>query len=254
MPSSSDADYGKFFLEKFRSAGGNGEYVFSVPGAATGACLALTTPDGERTMRSCLGASLELGESELAEVDFSRFEIVLIEGYMVSCPLFGAVFEKARAAGCRIAFDPGSFELARRFRERFDEVLAEFADILLVNRAEAESLCGAGEPEELAERLHRSVPLVALKLGAAGALIRGPEGETAAVPAVPVEKVVDTTAAGDMFAAGFLYGLRAGCPLRRCGEFGARLGSEIVRRSGTELPEELWASLARRFAAAAAGK
>jgi len=249
-----DDDYGRFVLEKFRSAGGRGEYVFRVPGEATGACLALTTPDGERTMRSCLGASQELDEAGLAQVDFSRFEVVLIEGYMVACPLFEAVLSRAHEAGCRIAFDPGSFELARRFRERFTAILDDFADILFVNRAEAESLCGAGGPEELAERLRRRVPLVALKLGADGALICGSDGGFVAVPAVHVEHVVDTTAAGDMFAAGFLYGMHAGCPLELSGRFGARLASEIVRRSGTELAEDVWRTLGRDFAAAAAVK
>ena len=246
-----DDEYGRFFRESFIRSGGTGSCIFSAPGAATGVCLSLTTPDGERTMRSNLGSSLDLNAGELATVDFRAFDLVLVEGYMIDCPVFDAVLEKARTAGCRIAFDPGSFELATEHRECFDRVIRDFADILFINRAEAESLCGKPTPEKLAEELSRNCPCVVLKLGARGALIKRRNEEAVAIPAFPAERVVDTTAAGDMFAAGFLFGLADGRRTRECGELGARLAAEIVGVSGTELPEAVWRKLGCQFATAA---
>lgn len=240
---------GRFFRERFQAAGGEGRCIFTATGEATGVCLTLITPDGERTMRSCLGVSLELNEAELAEVELADFSVVLVEGYMIDAPVFDAVLRKARAAERKIAFDPGSFELAALHRERFMHVLEESADILLVNRAEAESLCGKLPPEKLIEALGARCPCVVLKLGADGALIKGEDEAPVAVPAVKVEKAVDTTAAGDMFAAGFLFGYNSRRGLRECGELGALLASEVVQVAGTELPDAVWQRLKCRFAA-----
>lgn len=238
---------GRFYIERLQAAGGSGKYIFRSPDGATGTCLALTTPDGERTMRSYLGASLGLTGAEIGQVDFRAFDLVLVEGYMASSAAFDGVLERARSAGCRIAFDPGSFELAARCRECFIGVIEKYVDLLLINRAEAESLCGRRSDGELLKMLAGISPEVVLKLGAAGAMIKSADGETTVVPAAKIKKVVDTTAAGDMFAAGFIFGIARRRPPARCGQLGALLAAEAVQVSGTELPEEVWEKLKKSF-------
>ena len=245
---------GRYFLGEVRKRGGMASFLTTVPGRRTGACLTFTTPDGERTMRSDLGVSAELTAEEASGVDFNGVEWVLTEGYMVDAPGFEEIFRHARAAGCRIAFDPGSFEIARRHRELFVDVLKNHTDLALVNRAEAESLCGPGTPEELTERLSSYCPTVVLKLGGDGALIKRRGEEALRIDAVKVEKVVDTTAAGDYFAAGFFYGILSGRSLRDAGVCGARLAAAIVQVDGTELPAPVWESLRRSLAAAPINK
>lgn len=236
---------GRFFLDEVRRRGGIASFITTVPGGRTGTCLTFTTPDGERTMRSDLGVSAEL---TVADVDFRGIEWVLTEGYMVDAPDFEEIFRRARAAGCRIAFDPGSFELARQHRELFAAVLRDYVELALVNRAEAESLCGSGAPEVLAEKLSSWSPCVVLKLGSDGALIKRRGEDALRIPAVKVENVVDTTAAGDFFAAGFFYGILSGRSLRDAGACGARLAAAIVQVNGTELPADVWEILRRSFA------
>jgi sugar/nucleoside kinase (ribokinase family) len=241
---------GRFFLDEVRRRGGIASFITTVPGGRTGTCLTFTTPDGERTMRSDLGVSAELTVAEVADVDFRGIEWVLTEGYMVDAPGFEAIFRRARAAGCRIAFDPGSFELARQHRELFVAVLRDYAELALVNLAEAESLCGPGAPEVLAERLNSWSSCVVLKLGSDGALIKRRGEDAFRIPAVKVENVVDTTAAGDFFAAGFFYGILSGRSLRDAGACGARLAAAIVQVNGTELPADVWVNLRRSLAPA----
>ena len=232
-----DDAYGRLYLDRLAAAGGSAEYIITAPGADTGICLTLTTPDGERTCRSYLGVSPELTETELNRVNFSNFGMVLTEGYMAQCPVFMPFLRRAHDAGCRIAFDPGSFEHAERFRDQFIAILREFADMVLLNIAEAEKLAGSAVPEEAAEQLASWCPCVAIKLGAGGALLKQRGRPATAIPAHPVAQLMDTTAAGDLFAAGFLHGLGAGLPLRAAGECGTLLASRIIQVRGTELPE-----------------
>lgn len=232
-----DDDRGRFFRSRMLAAGGSDECLFTAPGEATAACLVLSTPDGERTMRSCLGASLELTPADLDRVDFSACDVLLAEGYMVDAPVFDEVLARAQAAGTRIAFDPGSFEIARAERGHFLAVLDKYADIALFNRAEAAALLGGGSDADLLAGLSRRCPVAVLKLGGEGALIEVSGAGVWRIPAVPVGDPVDTTAAGDMFAAGFFYGMaRRPGDWRFAGECGARLAAQVVRVMGAELP------------------
>ena len=207
----------------------------------------MSTPDGERTMRSHLSSSLELSESDLDQVDFAAFDVMLAEGYMAASPIFDETLERAKSAGVKIAFDPGSFELAKAQREHFIRVLDDYADIAFFNRDEAKSLFGDESDAALIEDLGALAELSVLKVGIEGALIKR-SGETpVAVPAVPVRDPLDTTAAGDMFAAGFLYGLAHGAGLHTAGECGALLASQVVRVVGSELPDSVYEMMKTRF-------
>ena len=240
-------EFGNFFRARLKEIGGSDECLFSTPESSTGACLVMSTPDGERTMRSHLSSSLELSESDLDEVDFSAFDVMLAEGYMAASPIFDETLDRARSAGVRIAFDPGSFELAEAQREHFLRVLDGYADIAFFNRAEAKSLFGDESDAALIEELGKLAKIAVLKVGAEGALVKRSGEAAERIPAVRVSEPLDTTAAGDMFAAGFLYGMAHGAELRTAGECGALLASQVVRVVGAEMPDSVYAMMKERF-------
>ena len=240
-------DFGRLFRKRLKEIGGSDECLFSSPESSTGACLVMSTPDGERTMRSHLSSSLELSESDLDNVDFSAFDLMLAEGYMAASPIFDATLDRARAAGVKIAFDPGSFELAKAQREHFMTVLRDYADIAFFNRDEAKSLFGDESDSALIEDLGELSEVAVLKVGVEGALVKKSGEAVVEVPAVPVRNPLDTTAAGDMFAAGFLYGLAHGAGLRTAGECGALLASQVVQVAGSELPDSVYEMVKARF-------
>ena len=234
---------GDFYRAEFRRNGGDDSFFAVTRDAPTGTCLSLVTPDAERTMRSALGASLLLTPDEVKSRDYSSFDLVFIEGYMLFSSVFDVLLESARAAGCRIGFDLASFEVAGIFREKLlKTVLPGYVDLLFANEEEGAALLGKDDPALMAEKLGAMCETVVLKSGIRGSIIkRG--AETVKVPAFVVHDPVDTTAAGDLYAAGFLRGLAVGAPLDRCGRLGARTSAEVVKVFGSVLSEESWSKV-----------
>lgn len=233
-----DDSEGRYYREKLVSSGGSECGFFITDRAATGVCVSLITPDAERTMRSDLGAASLLTEEDVRKVDFSRYGIVLIEGYMLFSDCLDAVISGAKKAGCRIAFDLASFEVVKIFRDRIEKLLPD-TDILFANADEARELVGDIPAEQQLEKLSEFSPVAVLKLGKNGAMVkRG--AETATVPAELVENPVDTTAAGDLWAAGFLYGIVKNRSLEDCARYGAILSGEVVKVVGSQLPGDSW--------------
>lgn len=231
---------GEFYKSEFKNMGGDDSFFIATDAAPTGCCLSIVTPDAERTMRSALGASLLLEKEEIEKTDFSSFDLVYIEGYMLFSPVFDTLLRKAKEAGCRIGFDLASFEVVGIFKEKLlSEVLPDYVDLLFANEEEASALLGKLSPEEMADRLSEICETVVVKSGVRGSIaVKG--GEKAFIPAFVVEHPVDTTAAGDLYAAGFIRGLAAGAPLSKCGAVGARISSEVVKVFGSVLGKEAW--------------
>lgn len=231
---------GDFYRRTLRELGGSDREFIVTDAAPTGVCLSLITPDAERTMRSSLGASLLLTAQEADRIDFNSFDLVYIEGYMLFSPVFRRVLELARAAGCRIGIDLSSFEVAEKFRAELKQILPECVDIVLANAEEAAALfCGEGTPDDHLDWLADWCDIAAVKLGRDGALVRR-GAEKIHIASCLVEHPVDTTAAGDYWAAGFLCGLGRGEPLARAAWYGSLLSGEIVKVIGAKLPENSW--------------
>lgn len=229
---------GDHYRNKLLSLGGSDRDFFLSETVPTGVCLSLITPDAERTMRSDLGAASTLTAEDVRKVDFSRYGIVLIEGYMLFSPAFDAVFEGAKKAGCKIAFDLASFEVVRIFRDRVNALLDD-VDILFANADEARELLGDLPDDKKLDELAKHCPTAVLKLGKEGAMVKD-ANNTVKVPAELVANPVDTTAAGDLWAAGFLYGFVKERPLEDCARYGAILSGEVVKVIGSQLPAEAW--------------
>ena len=156
------------------------------------------------------------------------------------------VLRKAKEAGCRIGIDLASFEVVRDFRESLPSILKEYVDVILANEEEAGALLGEIPVEERLERLASWCDIAAVKLGRKGALVKS-GNETVRIPAQLVEHPVDTTAAGDLWATGFLYGLVHGKNLAEAAYYGALVSSEVVKVVGSEIPEERWSHIRSRM-------
>ena len=244
-----DDEAGEFFLRRWREAGGGAAEFIRVPGRATARCLLLVTPDAERTMRSSLGVSLEYTPEEIAAVDFRRFDLLYAEGFMLYGSGCREAIAAAHAAGCRVALDLASFEIAGRFREEFFGMLrAGLIDFLFANREEAAALTGGNDPETALRAIARDAEYAAVKVGVDGAWIAR-RGEVFRVAARPVADPVDTTGAGDLWAAGFLTGWSRGEAPERAGEYGAIFSAEVVRHRGAEMDDAAWRRIASEIAA-----
>ena len=212
-----------------------------VAGAPTARCLILVTPDGQRTMNTYLGACVKLDESDVDESLVAAATVTYLEGYLFDPPAAQAAFRKAaaaaHAAGRQVALSLSDAFCVDRHRAAFRELVARDVDILFANEAEVTSLYEENTFEAAAEAARRDVALAALTRSEAGSIIlRG--AETAEVAAEPTH-VVDTTGAGDAYAAGFLAGYTTGRPLPVCGRMASIAAAEVISHYGARPETDL---------------
>jgi sugar/nucleoside kinase (ribokinase family) len=212
-------------------------------------CLALVTPDAQRTMRTNLGAALTLSPGEISPIDFQGVRHAHIEGYLVfNHELCEAVLNAARTAGCTISLDLSSFEVVNASREWMLRQFGHGIDIVLANEDEIRALFpGSGDDyAALARELASHEVIAAVKMGREGSWVAKGNELHRNTP-VHVEPVVDTNGAGDAWASGFLYGYLRGMPLGRCGQLASIMGSETVRHLGPLIPDSAWPVVKKRI-------
>gem|GEM_PF-126944 len=207
-------------------------------------CLSFVTPDGQRTMRTHLGAAMTLAPEEISAADFADVRHAHIEGYLLFNPaLADAVLTAARAAGCTISLDLASFEVVEAARDWIFAQLEQGIDIVFANEDETRTLFANDAANENYEDLARAIArfggIAAVKIGADGAWVAHGDALHRVAPA-PVTQVVDTTGAGDAWAGGFLYAHLRGAPLATAGALGSRLGAEAVQCLGAAIPADRW--------------
>ena len=212
-------------------------------GPPTGRCLILVTPDAQRTMNTCPGASHELGPQSLDEDLIRSAAIIYLEGYLWGPAQPRAAMlraaEIAHQAGRSVAFTLSESLCIPGRREGVQSLIdAGTIDLLFANEDEVRHLTGSGELEEAIEQLSAKVATLVVTRGAAGAIAID-NGERVTIPAAPVERVVDTTGAGDLFAAGFLAARCRGHGLQRCLEAGALAAAEIISHFGARPEADL---------------
>lgn len=196
------------------------------------------SPDGERTFGTYLGAAADLTANDLDASIFQGYDYFYVEGYLVqNHALIDRAIGLAHEAGLQVCLDMASYNIVEEDYDFFVH-LVDRADIVFANADEARVFTGKG-PHEAADELVRTCRIAVVKNGKKGAVIRG-DGQAFDVPALDVPHVVDTTAAGDFFAAGFLYGLSDGAPLPGCAELGSLLAGQVIQVAGTRLPEAVW--------------
>ncbi|HVM68095.1 MAG TPA: adenosine kinase [Acidimicrobiales bacterium] len=218
---------------------------------ATGRCLILITPDADRTMCTTLGVAATLGPDDLDDGLIARSSVTYLEGYLWDEPQAKDAFRRAitvaHGAGRRVAMSMSDPFCVERHRGEFAALAADHLDILFGNEAE---LCSLMEVDDLAEavrRVRRPGLLVSVTRGPLGAWVfEGTDGPVAQVPVEGSPDVVDTTGAGDLFAAGFLYGLCRGSDLEACARLGNLTASEVISHVGAR-PERDLGTLAAAY-------
>jgi sugar/nucleoside kinase (ribokinase family) len=203
-------------------------------GPATACCLIAVTPDGQRSMNTFLGAAREFSPTDVREAEVAAAEVLYIEGYLWDAPSAKAAslkaIEIAKRSDTKIAFTLSDPFLIGRYRDEFLELLPEL-DILFANEEEAKALFEVEEFDDILQAVRGTKAIAALTRSAKGCVVAR-ASEVHVVDAVPVQRVVDTTGAGDLFAAGFLYGLTRGRSLRDCGHLGTLAAGEVISHYG----------------------
>jgi sugar/nucleoside kinase (ribokinase family) len=212
----------------------------------TARCLILVTPDGQRTMNTFLGACVSFGETDVDTGLVADAAVTYLEGYLFDPPAAQAAFRRAaaaaHAAGRQVALSLSDPFCVNRHRAAFRDLVAGHVDILFANEAEITSLYETNTFEEAADRARRGVTLAALTRSEAGSVILH-GAETVTVAAEPAD-VVDTTGAGDAYAAGFLAGFTAGRDLAACGRIASIAAAEVIGHYGARPMADLRALVA----------
>lgn len=208
----------------------------------TGRCLVLVTDDGERTMATHLGVATTLAPADVPESLLQRGRIVYLEGYLWDLPPAKDALRRAADVAHRhdgsVALSLSDSFCVERHQREFLDLLVDRVDVLFGNEQEIVRLFGARSLDRGVEAAEETGLLVAVTLGADGAVVTTSTGP-AEVPAFPVDDVVDTTGAGDLFAAGFLFGLTHGADPERCAQLGALCAGEVIGHLGARPHEDL---------------
>lgn len=231
--------FGRRYLEEMEELG----IRIEIPQASgqTGTCVVLITPDAQRTMLTHLGISSTLAATDLVESEIAKARYLYVEGYLFAGDSTRAAalkaIELAVAHDVKVALTVSDPFLIDICREQFLELIEGPVDLLFCNEQEARSLTGLDDPIDCAQAIHRHCANVALTLGARGSIIMH-EGETFPIEGVRVE-AVDTTGAGDMYAAGVLYGITNGLSWQQAGHLGSHAAARVVSQMGARLPAPL---------------
>ena len=236
--------FGEFFRENLKK-NKIADYLLTSD-LPSGVASTFISPDGERTFGTYLGAAATLKAEELVPDMFKGYAYLYIEGYMVQDhDMILRAIQLAKEAGLQICLDLASYNIVEGDKEFFTLLVNKYVDIIFANEEEAKAFTGC-EPEEALEILGNHCSIAVVKVGSRGSFIRKGT-QVYQVGVIKVEQVVDTTGAGDYFAAGFLYGLTCGYSLDKCGEIGALLSGNVIQVIGTTLSPECWEGMKKRI-------
>ena len=229
-------EHGDFFEKEMKNAGINTKlFRRETP---TGVAIALISPDSERSFATCLGAAVELDALDLDAAFFKGYDILYLEGYLIfNLPLVEKACMLAKSLNMEVALDLASYNVVEAKLDDFREIVSKYVDILIANREEARAFTGNDGIEDLNE-MSRMSSIAIIKNGGEGSIIKS--GNEIIKIEAATANVCDTTGAGDLYAAGFLYGYSLNYPLHICGEIGSLLAAKIIEITGARLPTEMW--------------
>jgi sugar/nucleoside kinase (ribokinase family) len=231
-----DDETGKFFTNDLIS--NHIKPFLQTSKTGSGIASALISPDSERTFGTYLGAAVEVGPEDLLPENFQGYDILHIEGYLVfNEALIETAVKMAKERNMTVSLDLASYNVVEAKLEFLRELTKQYVDIVFANEEEAKAFTGK-EPEEALEEIAEMCSIAVVKIGKKGALVKC-GSEKVIIDAIPAN-VIDTTGAGDLYAAGFLYGYANGLSLKTCGEFGALLAGKVIEVIGAKIPAETW--------------
>lgn len=231
-----DDNLGQFYEEALLKAG-VASYLIKTEGPS-GACTVFISPDGERTMGTFLGPAPTISPDEITEDVLRGYDCIHIEGYLiVNEELVRETMKKAKRLGLKVALDLANYNIVNAYKGLLEEVIPQYVDILFANASEAEAFTGL-PAQEAVKALEKQVHVALVTLGKDGSLI-GSEGKFYHVDAEG-GKPIDTTGAGDNFAAGFLYGQSVGASLVQSAQIGSMLSGYVIDVVGPQVPADKW--------------
>lgn len=229
---------GDFFEQAMQNLGVKPHIMRGVQ--RSGRCVSLVSSDGERTMCTFLGAALEMNSVEITPDIFKGYNCLYIEGYLVQDhDLIGHAVKLAKECGLEVAIDLASFNVVEENLEFLKDIVGKYVDILFANEQEAYAFTGEKNPLRALDIIAMSVSLAVVKVGIKGAYIKH-KGVLEHVGIMAAAKRVDTTGAGDFYAAGFLNGYCRGLSMVQCGTIGAIAAGKVIEVVGTTFGEEAW--------------
>src|ERR1700726_2217443 len=231
-----DDQIGRLYTHDIRAAGVAFETRAAADGPATGCSYILVTPDGERTMNTYLGAAQELMPNDIDAAQVAASSVIYLEGYLWDPKNAKDAFVKAASiahdAGRQVALTLSDAFCVDRYRGEFlDLMRSRTVDLVFANEAELHSLYQTSDFEGALKQLRTDVKLGVVTRSEKGCVVASSDGVTA-VPAFPIDRMVDTTGAGDLFAAGFLFGLVRGAAFEAAGRLGALAAAEVIQHIG----------------------
>ncbi len=236
-------NYGEFFEDDLQKKGIKPLLRYSE--TATGRAHAFVSPDSERTFGTYLGAALELGPQHLNSAMFEGYDWLYIEGYLVqNHDLIETAVKMARQNGLKVALDLASYNVVEDNRSFLESLLKDYVDLVFANEEESKTMTSK-EPEQALKVLSSMCQTAVVKIGKKGSLILVDQ-EITHIESIPA-RAVDTSGAGDLYAAGFIYGLSKGLNPVKCARIGALISGKVVEYMGPKLPLEAWPDIMARI-------
>jgi len=242
---------GEVFRHDLRAMGVSHTTPPVISGTQTGRCMILITPDGERTMNTFLGAAVELSPDDIDVATISGAAVTYLEGYLFDPPLAMEAFYKAakiaHEAGRKVSLSLSDSFCVNRHRDAFKTLVENNVDILFANEEEIKALYEVSNYEDVIPVLKDKCEITAITLSEKGSVIIRGDSVTH-IKAEPVSKVVDTTGAGDAYAAGFLFGYTEGMGMAECGRLGSIAAAEVISHIGPRPQVQLSTLIPRKAA------
>jgi sugar/nucleoside kinase (ribokinase family) len=243
-----DDQLGDVFVHDIRATGVTYDTPRLTEGLATARCLIFVTPDAQRTMQTFLGATTQLGPDDLNADYITSAQVVYLEGYLWDQPRAKKAMRDAaiaaQRAGVKVALTLSDAFCVERFRGEFLELAEQHVDILFANESEILSLYQASTFDDALQRVRAHCEIAALTRSEKGSVIVTRDA-VHVIDAVPGVHVVDTTGAGDAYAAGFLYAYTHGYELAACGRLGGAMAAEVISHYGARPESDIKAIAAQ---------
>lgn len=228
---------GAFFGDTLRQRGVNA--LLATCDLPSGIASTFISTDGERTFGTYLGAAATLRAEDLSRKMFAGYNYLYIEGYLLQDhDLMLRAVQLAKEEGLQVCLDMASYNVVEAERDFFDQLIVKYVDIVFANESEALAYTGKA-PHEALEEIASKCSIAVVKTGKEGSLVKKGT-EVIQLLSCPVDNVLDTTGAGDFYAAGFMYGLTCGYSLEKCVQISTILATAVIQEVGTTLPAKKW--------------
>lgn len=228
---------GVFFGDTLHQRGVNA--LLATCDLPSGIASTFISTDGERTFGTYLGAAATLRAEDLSRKMFAGYNYLYIEGYLLQDhDLMLRAVQLAKEEGLQVCLDMASYNVVEAERDFFDQLIVKYVDIVFANESEALAYTGKA-PHEALEEIASKCSIAVVKTGKEGSLVKKGT-EVIQLLSCPVDNVLDTTGAGDFYAAGFMYGLTCGYSLEKCVQISTILATAVIQEVGTTLPAKKW--------------